>query len=139
MANIEARRSGAPEAIMLNTNGRVAECTADNLFMVKNKVLITPSLMEGALAGITRSTVMDLARSEQIKTAEGSLALHDLYNADECFLTGTGAEIVPVIEIDGREIGGGKPGPVQKQLLEAFKKIRVLEGTKVSYDGAAAI
>jgi branched-chain amino acid aminotransferase len=139
MAKLEARRAGVPEAIMLNLDGRVAECTADNLFMVKHGKLITPTLMEGALGGITRSTVLDLAAEAGIQTVETSLALHDLYNADECFLTGTGAEIVPVTRIDGRTIGDGKPGPLQKKLLEAYGKLRVQEGVRVAYDEAPAV
>jgi branched-chain amino acid aminotransferase len=139
LAKIEARRAGVPEAIMLNIEGRVAECTADNLFIVKNGTLITPTLMEGALGGITRSTVIDLAEESGMPTLEGAVGMHDLYNADECFLTGTGAEIVPVIQIDGRVIGDGRPGPVQKQLLAAYATLRVHKGVQVSYDEAPTI
>jgi branched-chain amino acid aminotransferase len=138
LAKIEAKNAGALEAIMLNHHGQVAECTADNLFMVKQGVLKTPDLMQGALAGITRAAVLDLARKAGIPSSETVLALHDLYNADECFLTGTGAEIVPVISIDGRQIGDGKPGPVTKQLLADFRVVRTKDGAKVTYGEAVA-
>ena len=133
LAKIEARKAGVPEAIMLNTRGRVAECTADNIFIVKRDVLITPRLTEGALPGITRASVMELATQAGIRTREASLGLHDLYNADECFLTGTGAEIVPVVEIDGRAIGNREPGGTTRRLLDAFRELRVNDGVAVSY------
>ena len=138
LAKIEAKRAGALEAIMLNHHGLVAECTADNLFMVKKGTLKTPDLMQGALGGITRAAVLDLARKAKIPSAETVLALHDLYNADECFLTGTGAEIVPVIMIDGRRIGDGKPGSITKKLLADFRVLRTQDGIKVSYEEAVA-
>jgi branched-chain amino acid aminotransferase len=133
LAKIEAKNAGAIEAVMLNHHGHVAECTADNIFMLKNGTLLTPHLMEGALGGITRGAVLDLAREMGLHTSETVLALHDLYNADECFLTGTGAEIVPVIEIDGRKIGRGKPGPRTLELLSRFRDLRVKDGAKVDY------
>jgi branched-chain amino acid aminotransferase len=133
LAKIEARKAGALEAIMLNHHGLVAECTADNLFMIKQGVLKTPDLMQGALGGITRAAVLDLARRAKIPCAETVLALHDLYNADECFLTGTGAELVPVISIDGRRIGDGKPGPMTKKLLADFRVLRIQDGATVPY------
>lgn len=133
MAKIEAKNAGALEAIMLNLQGLVAECTADNIFIIKNGTLKTPDLMQGALCGITRQAVIDLAHAAKIPVCETSLALHDLYNADESFLTGTGAELVPVIGIDGRSIGSGKPGPLTKQLLAAFRELRVKDGAKVNY------
>jgi branched-chain amino acid aminotransferase len=138
LAKIEAKRAGALEAIMLNHHGLVAECTADNLFMVKQGTLKTPDLMQGALGGITRAAVLDLARKAKIPSAETVLALHDLYNADECFLTGTGAEIVPVIMIDGRRIGDGKPGSITKKLLADFRVLRTQDGIKVPYKEAVA-
>lgn len=131
LAKLEAKNAGCLEAVMLNHHGLVAECTTDNIFMVKNGVLKTPDLMQGALAGITRAAVLDLARERSIETQETVMALHDLYNADECFLTGTGAEIVPVVGIDGRKIDGGKPGPMTKTLLAAFRELRVRDGVKV--------
>lgn len=131
LAKLEAKNAGCLEAVMLNHHGLVAECTTDNIFMVKNGVLKTPDLMQGALAGITRAAVLDLARERSIETQETVMALHDLYNADECFLTGTGAEIVPVVGIDGRKIDDGKPGPMTKTLLAAFRELRVRDGVKV--------
>jgi len=132
LAKLEAKNAGCLEAVMLNHHGLVAECTADNIFMVKNGVLKTPDLMQGALAGITRAAVLDLARERSLETQETVMALHDLYNADECFLTGTGAEIVPVVGIDGRQIHDGKPGPMTKTLLAAFRELRVRDGVKVA-------
>ncbi len=131
LAKLEAKNAGCLEAVMLNHHGLVAECTTDNIFMVKDGVLKTPDLMQGALAGITRAAVLDLARERSIQTQETVMALHDLYNADECFLTGTGAEIVPVVGIDGRKIDDGKPGPMTKTLLAAFRELRVRDGVKV--------
>ncbi len=131
LAKLEAKNAGCLEAVMLNHHGQVAECTADNIFLVKNGALKTPDLMQGALAGITRSAVLDLARERSIETQETVMALHDLYNADECFLTGTGAEIVPVVGIDGRRIGDGKPGAMTKALLAAFRDLRTRDGLKV--------
>lgn len=136
LAKLEAKNAGCLEAVMLNHHGLVAECTTDNIFMVKNGVLKTPDLMQGALAGITRAAVLDLARERSIETQETVMALHDLYNADECFLTGTGAEIVPVVGIDGRKIDDAKPGPMTKTLLAAFRELRVRDGVKVPMPAA---
>jgi branched-chain amino acid aminotransferase len=138
MAKLDAKRAGVPEAVMLNLNGRVAECTADNVFVVKNGRMLTPDLLEGALGGVTRECVMELGEKLGLRVTEGKLGLHDLYNADECFLTGTGAEIVPVISIDGRKIGTGEPGKVTKQILAAYRELRVKDGAKVPYKVAAA-
>jgi len=138
MAKMEARNAGCPEAIMLNHHGRVAECTADNVFAVKGGTVRTPDLLEGALGGITRGAVLELAREAGLRAEETRLALHDLYNADECFLTGTGAEIVPVVSVDRRSIGDGKPGPTTKRLLEAFRVLRTSDGTRVDYEVEAA-
>jgi branched-chain amino acid aminotransferase len=121
LAKLEARQAGCFEAVMLNTNGFVAECTADNIFIVKDKMLLTPAAHQGALEGITRAVVIEAAQSRGILTIETILAPYDLYNADECFLTGTGAEIVPVVKIDGRVIGSGEPGPVTEKVIEAFR------------------
>ena len=122
MAKLEAKQAGCLEAVMLNTQGFVAECTADNIFIVKEGRLLTPSVYHGALEGITRQTVMEIAEKIGIKSEETTLAPYDLYTADECFLTGTGAEIVPVVKIDGRVIGSGVPGKITKMLVENFKK-----------------
>jgi branched-chain amino acid aminotransferase len=122
LAKIEANRAGVPEAIMLNHLGEVAECTADNLFLVKNGILKTPAPHCGILEGITRNTVIDLARAEDIEVQECVLTRHDVFIAEECFLTGTAAEVVPVTKCDGRVIGEGKPGKITKLLRERFRK-----------------
>jgi branched-chain amino acid aminotransferase len=137
LAKIEAKRAGALEAVMLNHHGLVAECTADNIFIVKQGALKTPDLMQGALGGITRGAVLDLAKKAGIPSFETVLGLHDLYNADECFLTGTGAEIVPVISVDGRKVGDGKPGTVTKKLLADFRVLRTQDGIRVPYPAEA--
>jgi branched-chain amino acid aminotransferase len=134
LAKIEAKNSGCVEAVMLNHQGRVAECTADNLFIVKNGVLRTPGLLEGALGGVTRGAVLDIARESGLASEETALAQHDLYNADECFLTGTGAEIIPVVTIDGRKIGDGAPGSVTARIMTGFRALRVKDGVRVSYE-----
>jgi branched-chain amino acid aminotransferase len=121
LAKIEGTDQGAPEALMLNHKGDVAECTGDNIFIVKKGVLKTPSPDAGILEGITRNIVLKLARDNGIPTEELTLQRHDVYVADECFLTGSAAEVVPVVKIDGREIGDGQPGPVTKRLLDLFK------------------
>jgi branched-chain amino acid aminotransferase len=121
LAKIEARQAGCFEAVMLNTSGFVAECTADNIFIVKDKMLLTPAAHQGALEGITRAVVIQAARSLGLASSETTLAPYDLYNADECFLTGTGAEIVPVVKIDGRVIGNGAPGPVTEKVIQSFR------------------
>lgn len=122
LAKIEAKQAGCLEAVMLNTQGFVAECSADNIFIVKNGGLLTPAAYHGALDGVTRQTVMELAEKMGIKTYEATLVQYDLYTADECFLTGTGAEIVPVIKIDGRIIGNGRAGSITNMLAEHFKR-----------------
>jgi len=134
MAKIEAKQAGAPEALLLNYNGRVAECTADNIFIVKNGELKTPRLTEGVLPGVTRGAVLELGKQAGLKTKETVLGLYDLYNSLECFLTGTGAEIVPVISVDGRQVGTGKPGATTMKLLDMFRELRVRDGHKVAYD-----
>ena len=123
--------AGVEEAVMLNAEGFVSECTADNLFIIKNGELFTPPLYAGALYGITRGTVMELAEQQGIKVTETNLTRYDLFNADECFLTGTGAEIMPVIKIDGRVIGTGKPGPVSKQLIEEYHALTKVSGEPI--------
>lgn len=120
MAKLEARDAGADEAIMLNIHGNVSECSGDNFFMVRNGELITPPASEGILEGITRGVVMELARKRRIPVHERVLVRHDLYVADECFGTGTAAEIVPIVEINKRLVGDGRPGPITKQLTTDF-------------------
>jgi branched-chain amino acid aminotransferase len=138
MAKLEARHAGCPEALMLNYVGRVAECTADNIFIVREGALFTPDLMQGALGGITRAAVLDIARAAGIPGHETALGIHDLYNADECFLTGTGAEVVPVVDIDGRTIGTGEPGVMTRDVLARFRELRVRDGVRVPYGKPAA-
>ncbi len=123
MAKIEAIRGGCLEAIMLNHNGEVAECTGDNIFLVKDGVLRTPPISAGILEGITRNAVMELAGAAGIPVEEITLTRHDVYSADECFLTGTAAEVIAAVKCDGRTIGTGKPGPITKQLRERFQQL----------------
>jgi branched-chain amino acid aminotransferase len=120
LAKIEAIRAGCLEAIMLNAAGEVAECTGDNIFVVKRGVLLTPPLDAGILEGITRNAVIELAQAAKIPFREMTLTRHDVFAADECFLTGTAAEVIPVVKCDGRPIGTGKPGPITRQLRERF-------------------
>ena len=122
LAKIEATDQGCLEALMLNHKGDVAECTGDNIFIVKQGVLKTPPTDAGILEGITRNVVLQLAEKAGIPTREVTLQRHDLYVADEFFLTGTAAELIPVVQLDGRPIGDGKPGPMTQQLLELFQK-----------------
>lgn len=123
LAKIEANNAGCEEAIMLNSEGYVAECTGDNLFIIKGRQLLTPPLSAGALYGITRGVVMDLARQAGLEVSEPNLTRYDVYNADECFLTGTAAEVIPVVKVDGRVIGKGQPGPLTRQLLQRFHEL----------------
>lgn len=131
LAKIEARNGGCEEAVMLNAEGYVAECTGDNIFMIKQGKLLTPPLSAGALYGITRQTVMDLAVAEGIPVGEPNLTRYDLFNADECFLTGSGAEIVPVTKLDGRVIGSGKPGPLTLKLRERYHALTAVSGEPI--------
>jgi len=131
LAKIEATNGGCEEAVMLNAQGFVAECTGDNLFIVKEGKLLTPPLSAGALYGITRQTVMDLAGQAGVAVSEPNLTRYDLFNADECFLTGTGAEIVPVVKIDGRVIGTGTPGPLTRQLTESYHSLTKVSGEPI--------
>lgn len=133
LAKIEAHNAGCEEAIMLNAEGFVAECTGDNLFIVKAGRLATPPLAAGALYGITRQVVIELAQEAGLPVSEPNLTRYDLFNADECFLTGTGAELVPVVEIDGRIIGTGKPGPITRQLVDAYHALTKTSGEPI-YD-----
>ncbi|MFT4690392.1 MAG: branched-chain amino acid aminotransferase [Limisphaerales bacterium] len=120
LAKIEALNVGREEALMLNADGYVAECTGDNVFIVKGKQIFTPPLYAGALYGITRGVAIDVCEQAGWEVTETNLTRYDLYNADECFLTGTGAEIIPVVNIDGRKIGTGKPGKLSKQLMKEY-------------------
>lgn len=120
LAKIEAVDSGVPEAIMYNHEGYVAEATGDNVFIVKDGIVCTPPVQAGSLDGITRAVVMRLAKEQNIEVVEKNLTRSDLYVSDELFLTGTGAEVIGIVDIDGRIIGNGKPGPVTKLLREKF-------------------
>ncbi|MDD5422407.1 MAG: branched-chain-amino-acid transaminase [Candidatus Omnitrophota bacterium] len=130
LAKIDAIKSGTEEAIMLTYEGYVAECTGDNIFMVKNGELITPPVSLGALEGITRDAVISLAKGMDIPFTEKLLKMDDLYGADEVFLTGTAAELIPVVNIDERKIGDGKPGEITLKLTERFKELTKTDGVK---------
>ena len=131
LAKIEANNAGVEEAVMLNAEGFVAECTADNLFIIKHGALFTPPNYAGALYGITRGTVMELAEQSGLKVSETNLTRYDLFNADECFLTGTGAEIMPVIKIDGRVIGSGQPGALSLKLIAEYHALTKVSGEPI--------
>ncbi|MFD0892058.1 branched-chain-amino-acid transaminase [Luteolibacter ambystomatis] len=131
MAKIEAIQANALEAIMLNEQGYVAECTGDNIFLLKNGVLLTPLISDGGLDGITRSVILQVAGKLGVEVREQSLTRYDIFIADECFLTGTAAEVVPVISLDRRQIGDGKPGPLTKRFIEAFREEANSTGTPV--------
>lgn len=123
LAKIEGTDAGSVEALMLNHKGEVAECTGDNVFIVKHGVLKTPPPDAGILEGLTRNAVMQLARDAGYDVREATLLRHDIFTADECFLTGTAAEVIAVVSLDGRQIGDGKPGPVTRDLLERFRAL----------------
>ena len=131
MAKIEANNAGCEEAIMLNAEGFVAECTGDNIFIVSGNRLLTPPLWAGALYGITRQVVIELAAKAGLEVSETNLTRHELFNADECFLTGTAAEIVPLVKIDGRVIGTGKPGPITLKLEERYRALTKASGEPI--------
>nr|WP_152945294.1 branched-chain-amino-acid transaminase [Desulfofundulus thermobenzoicus] len=127
-AKMEANLVGAPEAIMLNQEGYVAEATGDNIFIVKKGMLITPPPYVGILEGITRNAVMEIARSRGIPVEEKLFTRHDIYNADECFLTGTAAEVIPAVKLDGRIIGTGRPGKITWELIRAYRELTHVDG-----------
>jgi len=131
LAKVEANNAGCEEAIMLNAEGFVSECTGDNLFIVKEEHLQTPPLSAGALYGITRKVVMEMAVESGLQVSEPNLTRYDLFNADECFLTGTGAELVAVVKIDGRVIGTGKPGPVTEKLIAQYRALTKVSGEPI--------
>jgi branched-chain amino acid aminotransferase len=131
LAKIEAGNAGCEEAVMLNAEGFVAECTGDNLFIVSKGELQTPPLSAGALYGITRQVVMELAASSGMSVVERNLTRHELFIAEECFLTGTGAELIPVVKIDGRVIGTGKPGPVTRRLVQQYHDLTKASGEPI--------
>lgn len=131
MARIEANLASADEALMLNDAGNVAECTADNVFIIKHGQIFTPPITAGALQGITRSVVFDIGGEFDIKVIEADFTRHDIFVADECFLTGTAAEIVPVVKADGRVIGNGKPGPITTRIIARFREMTHNTGTPI--------
>jgi branched-chain amino acid aminotransferase len=131
LAKIEAKQFGALEAIMLNDQGYVAECTGDNIFIIHKGEIITPAASQGALKGITRGTILDIAKELNVPLREADLTRYDVWNSDECFLTGTAAEVIPVVKLDGREIGSGKPGPITQRILTSFRRRVLVEGTKI--------
>jgi branched-chain amino acid aminotransferase len=123
LAKIEGLQAGCLEALMLNTKGEVAECTGDNVFLVRDGVLLTPPIEAGILEGVTRQAVIELARQRQLEVREIPLTKHDVYIADEMFLTGTAAEVIPVVKVDSRVIGAGQPGAITRDLMERFHKL----------------
>ncbi len=131
LARIEANLASADEALMLNDAGNIAECTADNVFLVKRGQIMTPPITAGALRGITRSVVFDIAAELGIKISEPDLTRHDLYIADEAFLTGTAAEVIPMIKVDGRIIGTGKPGAITTRMIARFRELTRESGTPI--------
>ena len=131
MAKVECIKAGVMEGLMLNDAGTVAECTGDTVFVVKNGVIITPKITDGALDGITRGVIFDLCQSLEIDIIEDTLTRYDVYTADEVFLTGTAAEVIPVVKVDDRSIGNGEPGEVFKQLLAAFREETGSTGTEI--------
>jgi branched-chain amino acid aminotransferase len=131
MARIEANLAGADEALMLNEAGNVAECTADNVFIIKRGHIFTPPIAAGALRGITRSVVFDIAAELGLQIRETDITRHDVFVADECFLTGTAAEVIPVVKADGRMIGSGKPGSITMRMIGRFRELTRETGTPI--------
>lgn len=131
LAKIEAQQAGAGEGLLLNEQGYVAECTGDNIFTVKNGRIFTPPISSGALAGVTRAVVIEIATELGIPISEPEMTRYDIYTADECFLTGTAAEVIPVVRLDNRVIGTGSPGPVTKRLIARFHELTAATGTLI--------
>ncbi|MCS7231570.1 MAG: branched-chain-amino-acid transaminase [Elusimicrobiota bacterium] len=128
-AKIEAIRAGCEEAVMLNKDGYVAECTGDNIFIIKNNILITPPTYIGVLPGITRETVIEIAKNKlKLLVKEEPFTVYSIYTADECFLTGTAAEVIPVVKVDNRIINNGLPGEITKQIIKEFKELTLTTG-----------
>ena len=130
LAKIEATNAGCDEAIMLDSLGFVAECTGDNIFIVKNGHLYTPPQCMGTLRGITRDAVLEIAKRDKIFVHEHVITRHEVYISDECFLTGTAAEIIPVVKVDGRIIGEGRPGKATLKLMKKFKELTKKKGMR---------
>lgn len=131
MAKVEAIQAGAMEALMLNEQGYVSECTGDNIFLLKNGRLLTPPVADGALDGVTRQVILELADKLGIPWKEQTLTRYDIFISDECFLTGTAAEVIPVIALDRRPIGDGKPGPLTSRFIDAFRALANSTGTPI--------
>lgn len=132
MAKIEANLAGVPEALMLNREGYVAECTGDNIFIISRRdIVFTPPPYLGTLTGITRWTIIEFVNEMKLEIREAPFTLFEVYNAKECFLTGTAAEVIPVVNVDGRIIGDGKPGEITMELIKRFREITKVEGTKI--------
>jgi branched-chain amino acid aminotransferase len=131
MAKIEANQANAGEGLMLNEQGYVTECTADNIFVIKKGAVFTPPVSAGALRGITRGVVFDIAGEFGIPISEPNLTRYDIYTADECFLTGSGAEVIPMVRLDSREIGTGKPGPLTAKFIARFRELTQSTGTPI--------
>lgn len=134
LVKIEANQAGVPEALMMNDQGYVAEGSSDNIFIVKNGVIMTPPGYVGALVGITRNAIMEVAEKKGYIVKEEVFTRHDVYVADEVFLTGTAAEVIAAVKIDGRVIGDGKPGPITNDILKGFREIVEQDGTKYLLD-----
>ena len=132
MAKIEASHAGAGEGLMLNEQGLVAECTGDNIFLVSGGRITTPPISSGALAGVTRAVAIGIASELGIEVSEPQTTRYDIYTADECFLTGTAAEIIPAVELDSRPIGNGKPGPMTQRFIARYRELTRTEGTPIS-------
>jgi branched-chain amino acid aminotransferase len=131
LAKLEAQHAGAGEGLMLNEHGFVAECTGDNVFVVRDGKIATPPISAGALAGVTRAVVFEMASAMQIPICEPQLTRYDIYTADECFLTGTAAEVIPVATLDGRPIGSSCPGPITARLIARFRELTESSGTPI--------
>ena len=129
MAKIEAIQAGGQEGLMLNEQGFVAECTGDNVFIVKRGEILTPPVTAGALDGITRGVVFEIAAALGVPMRESMLTRYEMFTADECFLTGTAAEVVPVVKLDERAIADGRPGPVTRNVIEKFRELTATTGT----------
>jgi branched-chain amino acid aminotransferase len=131
LAKIEAQQAGAGEGLMLNEQGFVAECTGDNIFTVKSGEIFTPPISSGALAGITRQVAFEMAAEFGIRISQPDMTRYDIFTADECFLTGTAAEVIPVVKLDSRVIGDGVPGPITRRLIDRFHQLTEATGTAI--------
>ncbi len=131
LAKLEAQHAGAGEGLMLNEQGFVAECTGDNIFLVRDNAISTPPISSGALAGVTRAVVFEIAKELGMQITEPLVTRYDIFTADECFLTGTAAEVIPAVTLDGRPIGDGKPGPVTREIMKKFHELTESTGTAI--------